>query len=512
MELDRVQLQQGVEYVGFIHDYDKSVFAAADVKFCRHLADTAVEDWTDAKAMECHQMLAKYSEQLESFGITYLYDERDFPDSTSVTPKVRWWKRWSGDDNALKPDEEIIVQEHEHLVAGEPATQELPEQEDDNADLYTSDSDAYMATRTLDLDADLKGVDLPNANFIDENFPSLDSSGVKVIECSVSGRRHRIRLRPRGRNDDLSGRSLYQRDLRGADLHQANLSGTDLREADLREADLREANLSEANLSGAVANSLTVWPVGFAPKVAGVIFKNLSSRRRDLREVFFVGENLSWTNLSRTNLTSACLDSASLTGANLAGANLEYVNFSEANLVRANLFRAELAHAVLPLDCSGANFSGANFSGSKDDLCSFSSPAFPCDFSGADFSGANLGNGSFNSANFAGANLNGVVQENTHETLGGLSLAKANFTGADLRGADLTGAWLTGANLTGANLTGANLTDADLTDAVSDDSTVWPEAPEAPQPVPEPPPRPQPPKAPEWNAQKVIIKGTASDR
>jgi|TARA_B100001964_G_C13692012_1_gene362205 hypothetical protein len=38
-------------------------------------------------------------------------------------------------------------------------------------------------------------------------------------------------------------------------------------------ADLRWANLTEANLRGARANEDTVWPKGFNPVAAGVIFE-----------------------------------------------------------------------------------------------------------------------------------------------------------------------------------------------------------------------------------------------
>ena len=48
--------------------------------------------------------------------------------------------------------------------------------------------------------------------------------------------------------------------------------GADLYEADLNGADLGGALLSRANLIGARANKNTVWPEGFDPVAAGVIF------------------------------------------------------------------------------------------------------------------------------------------------------------------------------------------------------------------------------------------------
>ena len=69
------------------------------------------------------------------------------------------------------------------------------------------------------------------------------------------------------------GADLRRADLFGADLEGADLSGANLYEADLNGSDLGEALLSGANLIGARANKNTVWPEGFDPVAAGVIFK-----------------------------------------------------------------------------------------------------------------------------------------------------------------------------------------------------------------------------------------------
>ena len=60
--------------------------------------------------------------------------------------------------------------------------------------------------------------------------------------------------------------------LEGANLQEANLRGADLRGARLEGANLTGVNLEGANLSGAVADGHTVWPDGFDPGAAGVIF------------------------------------------------------------------------------------------------------------------------------------------------------------------------------------------------------------------------------------------------
>ena len=108
---------------------------------------------------------------------------------------------------------------------------------------------------------------------------------------------------------DLSRGDLFAADLCRADLSGANLSGARLAGADLGRADLSRANLSEVSLMekdvsddefsraeaavrylfwrtmgggtvvvarffGAFADGDTVWPEGFDPEAAGVIFED----------------------------------------------------------------------------------------------------------------------------------------------------------------------------------------------------------------------------------------------
>jgi len=70
------------------------------------------------------------------------------------------------------------------------------------------------------------------------------------------------------------GADLRKADLFGADLEGADLSGADLSGADLSGADLGGALLSGVNLIGARANKNTIWPEGFDPEAAEVIFKD----------------------------------------------------------------------------------------------------------------------------------------------------------------------------------------------------------------------------------------------
>jgi len=71
---------------------------------------------------------------------------------------------------------------------------------------------------------------------------------------------------------DLSGYMLDGANLSGRDLRLANLSGTNLERANLEKANLSGVNLKGANLKGAKADETTVWPKGFDPEAAGVIF------------------------------------------------------------------------------------------------------------------------------------------------------------------------------------------------------------------------------------------------
>ena len=78
------------------------------------------------------------------------------------------------------------------------------------------------------------------------------------------------------------GANLAGADLKGANLEGAHLFGTNLEGANLKGANLYGANLEGrfttefkvANLEGAKANPDTIWPEGFDPKAAGVIFED----------------------------------------------------------------------------------------------------------------------------------------------------------------------------------------------------------------------------------------------
>ncbi len=76
------------------------------------------------------------------------------------------------------------------------------------------------------------------------------------------------------RRADLFGAGLEGADLSGADLNEANLKRAGLEGANLSGADLVGAKLRWTNLTGAIYDRKTVWPPGFDPKAAGVIFED----------------------------------------------------------------------------------------------------------------------------------------------------------------------------------------------------------------------------------------------
>ena len=94
--------------------------------------------------------------------------------------------------------------------------------------------------------ANLAGASLPYMNLSGGNFYVAD-----LTEAFLEGA-------------DLSGAYLYD-----TSLVRANLTGTDLTGAYLGKADITGADFTSAK-----ANGLTIWPAGFDPKAAGVLFED----------------------------------------------------------------------------------------------------------------------------------------------------------------------------------------------------------------------------------------------
>ena len=151
----------------------------------------------------------------------------------------------------------------------------------------------------LDLEGDLVGAFLANANLV----------GV-----------------------DLSGRDLTGADLVGADLSQANLNGACLRGAILVDARLEEAQLLGADLTGADLTNAMAFSAMFG--------------RADLTDAILFNAVLDDATLSLTNLTGADLRTATLKGARLREATLTRADLSRADMTEVDVTGAVVDHAI----------------------------------------------------------------------------------------------------------------------------------------------------------------------
>jgi uncharacterized protein YjbI with pentapeptide repeats len=137
--------------------------------------------------------------------------------------------------------------------------------------------------------ASLEGADLSEANLQEANLSFANLSKADVDSAHLNGAKlDYCKLnRTQFEGSDLTGAKL--RDVRAArtNFHKAiltevNFGSSKIMSADLylakldrvdfTGANLRWTRLDNANLNGARASSLTKWPLGFKPKVAGVEF------------------------------------------------------------------------------------------------------------------------------------------------------------------------------------------------------------------------------------------------
>ncbi len=110
------------------------------------------------------------------------------------------------------------------------------------------------------------GADLTNALLQDQDLSGAKPRFALLMDANLEG------ANLEGAN--LEGANLEGASLANADLRDANLEGTLLYGANLRGADLRGADLGgRTDLKGAEADEYTIWPEGFDPVVAGVIFE-----------------------------------------------------------------------------------------------------------------------------------------------------------------------------------------------------------------------------------------------
>jgi uncharacterized protein YjbI with pentapeptide repeats len=143
--------------------------------------------------------------------------------------------------------------------------------------------------------ANLSGADLSQATLRNAYLAGAELSGAHFGRANLRG------AQMQGVNlsgAQLGGARFYQANLCGANLSSADLSldlqmfdpelfdeeglekayeillkEVDLRGASLKGANLRGQNLATAGLTGSTADSNTVWPEGFDPVAAGVIFE-----------------------------------------------------------------------------------------------------------------------------------------------------------------------------------------------------------------------------------------------
>ena len=123
-------------------------------------------------------------------------------------------------------------------------------------------------------------------------------------------------------------------------LRDVDFMGRDLSFADLAQGGLAEANLTGINLHGA-----------------------------DLTGAYLIEASLTWANLERADLTSAhvisadlfgtSLRQAKLSGAQLCDTNMDNTDLAGADLANANLYLARLTGAIL----TGTDFANANLDG-----------------------------------------------------------------------------------------------------------------------------------------------------
>ncbi|MGP3688479.1 pentapeptide repeat-containing protein [Streptomyces sp. IBSNAI002] len=161
----------------------------------------------------------------------------------------------------------------------------------------------------------------------------------------------------------------------------------------------------------------------------------------DLRQVIFMGVDLSDALAYEVNLENSALFDVKFVSASMPWANLTRARLrSGTTLALADLSDAKLVDAEL----IGVDLTKADLGPVESD---------ETDKTGADLTRANLTNAYLGPGREGGAGAN----------LTGATLVGANLTHADLTNANLTNANLTNANLTNANLTKANLTGAIVT-------------------------------------------------
>jgi uncharacterized protein YjbI with pentapeptide repeats len=120
--------------------------------------------------------------------------------------------------------------------------------------------------------ARLDGAQLQGANLVDASLQDASLVGAQLQGAHLEGAHlQRASLyRAELQSARLDGAQLQRASLIDAQLQDASLVGADLRGAHLERAQFQGAHL-DAELQDAQANSETIWPVGFDPRLDGVV-------------------------------------------------------------------------------------------------------------------------------------------------------------------------------------------------------------------------------------------------
>ena len=172
----------------------------------------------------------------------------------------------------------------------------------------------------------------------------------------------------------LERKAGFSLDLRGVDLPKAQFLDANLSNAMFHHSNLSGTNFANTNLSDALFNfadlsGATFQSMNFTrTRLSSVNLSGAMLEDEDLSRVVFHDANLSRANLDRANLSratfqdaivvNAWLECADLSGAGFLSADLSGAQFGKADLSGAHFLDADLSKA----DISGANISGVEFS------------------------------------------------------------------------------------------------------------------------------------------------------
>jgi uncharacterized protein YjbI with pentapeptide repeats/beta-lactamase regulating signal transducer with metallopeptidase domain len=208
------------------------------------------------------------------------------------------------------------------------------------------------------------------------------------------------------------------------------------------------ASASAASASANVGvRAIRLADAGSVRSCTGCTMTGVDWTGRDMRDVKYVGVDLSHSKLQNTNFAGG-----SFSGVDFSGSNLRGASFRGAKLVGCDFSKADLSG----VDFTGASISGGDFSQAQlpsSQMRAVLNTCTGCDFSRANLSGQDLSNVRANGIDFSHANLSGA------------NLSGSQFTGVDFTGANLNNVTLTNTVFSGCDLGNVDLTHVDLSKA-----------------------------------------------